>query len=641
MCPLASEAGERTPPVPKGRGGARSPHRPDGSQPASRLRGPRVSGSQLLTTLVVALCLVLFVFPVVMLAQGAFAEGQPSSRGGWTLDPFREVYGSAGVGKVVWNSTLLATIVTLVGKSLSFYFAWLVARTDTPLRRWITPTMLVVLTIPTLFFGISWGLLGNQHSGLINTELDSWTGGILPTINIESFGGLVFVATLKSVAFGYFLLLGPMYAMNRSLEEAASVAGASQKRIFFGVDVPVLAPALISALVLGFILGLEYFELPLLLASPAGVDVVSTEIYNYLNDSTPPRYAEASALALVVVLALISLLVVQRRALDMRDFRTVVGKSTMNEPWKLGRWRYAGTVAFLIYAALAVVLPLIELTRTALLPYIGAEDGHSLRNFELLFEKPQMLEALRNTALLATLGGFVVMTLALGIVYVIRRARPVWLGRFISRTTWLPWAAPGTALALGILWVVLTVPVARNLYGGMALMLIGLVIVAMPLAMRSVESAIEQVSDELEQAAWVAGAGRLRAYGDISVRLILPSFASGWLLTGIHISGNLVMPLMIGSTTMRTVPKETYDLYSTGQAPQAAAFACVVLGGLLGVYLVAVILRLVLARALMQQRWRPNTATQSEVGPNTGESANRQRVVAGGGDSPSLGEDDV
>ncbi|MGV9868805.1 ABC transporter permease [Rhodococcus koreensis] len=530
---------------------------------------------------------------------------------------------------------MLATVVTITAKVFSFYFAWLVARTNTPLRQIITPIMLIVLTLPNLFFVLSWALLGQPQVGLVNQFIALFTGQPSTLVDTSTFGGIVFVAFLKSVSFGYFLLLGPFRALSHKLDEAAAVSGAGRFRTFWTINVPIMAPALGAALIMGFIVQLEAFEAPLILGTNDNVQVISTAIYDYLNDDFPPKYAEASGLAIIVLLILLVLLLVQRLVQRRRSYETIEGKSGADLVWDLGSWRFVGTALFVVYAALALVLPVLQVVISSLQPFAGATSGYSFANYGALFANPRTIGALANTAQLAVLAGLAVMLIGLLITFVARHARRS-VGVFISQSTWLPFSMPGTAMALGILWVILSYPFTRGLYGTFAAMFIALVIVAMPLAMRNLEPAVMQVSPDLEEAAWISGRSKLRAFLDVVARLIIPSFLSGWLLCGIVVGGNLVMPLMVGSPLLDTVTRMTYDMYSAGKSPMAAALSCVFLLGIGVVYLVGIALRAVILKILARSASRTVLSAKSfesvEDGAAIVQLGDDQLVLAGGMD---------
>ena len=64
------------------------------------------------------------------------------------------------------------------------------------------------------------------------------------------------------------------------------------------ITLPVLAPMILAVAVLSFIRGLQSFNTELLLGTPAGIYVYSTQIYDYLQRE-PRAYGEATALGSV------------------------------------------------------------------------------------------------------------------------------------------------------------------------------------------------------------------------------------------------------------------------------------------------------------------------------------------------------
>ena len=155
---------------------------------------------------------------------------------------------------------------------------------------------------------------------------------------------------------------------------------------------------------------------------------------------------------------------------------------------------------------------------------------------------------------------------------------------------------PGITLSLGIIWAYLSVPPASTRSTGRSGSCCSRSIVGTtPIASRAVGGSIAQVARELEEAARTSGASALRATAGILVRLIAPSFAVSWLLSGIVASGNLDIPILLASSNNQTVPLLAYDLYDNGSLSQAAATFCVFIG----------IIAAVLAAVAVPARIRP------------------------------------
>ncbi|WP_125911497.1 MULTISPECIES: ABC transporter permease [Pseudonocardia] len=527
----------------------------------------------------ILVCGFLFAVPIGMLVIGAFRNAPPGLPAQWSLEAFRTTYTDPASYSTLQNSILLAGGGTLLSTVVALLLAFLVTRTNTPLRGVVTAAMVLVVALPPLFYAISWGMLGNATTGLLNTTWRSLAGTDGVLFDANSWAGLLLVSTVKGAAFSYLLLLGPFRAIDRSLEEAAQVSGAGRLRTLLGIDLVVLAPAITGVVILSFVIGLESFDVPLFLGTPAGIDVFSTQIYGQITNMTPANYGGASALSLLLVVVVMALVAIQWKVLGRRNYTTVSGKSYRTEVWNIGPWRWAGTAFIAVYLLLAILLPLLQLVLGSLQPFFGG-TVYSLTNYEQLLSDPSTVTALRTTLLVALVGGLIAMALALLVVYAIAHNESRWR-RVLDLLTWLPWAVPGVVLGLGMAWMYVSIPGLRNLYGSVVVVMTGLVVTAIPIATRAVQPAVGQITRELEEASRVSGASPLRMFAGIVLPLIMPSFLAGWFVVAIVISGNLAIPILLSSAQNPTVPLLVYELYTQGQASRAAALFTIVLAALL------------------------------------------------------------
>jgi iron(III) transport system permease protein len=184
--------------------------------------------------LFVLLILALFGYPLVMLVYGALRTGQPGAAGEFSLDGFITGYGDPETWRTLWNSIMYATGVQIIGLVGGFVFAWLSTRTNTPGRQLIPAVMLIMFAVPSLFFAISWGMF-TSPTGL----LTKWTGFMndgSAIFDAQSWGGLILVSGFKSVALYYLLLIGPVRALNKSMEEAGRLSGAPRWKLFVDIN---------------------------------------------------------------------------------------------------------------------------------------------------------------------------------------------------------------------------------------------------------------------------------------------------------------------------------------------------------------------------------------------------------------------
>lgn len=524
---------------------------------------------------VLALAAFLFVYPVVMLFVGAFRNADPVQPAQWGFQGFTEVYTNPQTYATFGNSLILAVTTTVLAMLFALYMAFLSARTTTRLRKLITPAMVVVLALPPTFFAISWGMLGNARVGTLNSFLRPIFGEDFTLMNINSWFGIIFVTALHMAAVSYLLLIGPFTALDRNLEEAAHIAGAGGLRTFFSIDLPVLAPTILGVTILQFVKGLEAFDVPILLGTPAGIKVISTEIYGQIQDNVPPNYGSASALSISLLVIVVGLVIVQWRMLGKRQFTTVTGKSFRQDRWNIGWGKPVGTVVIVAYLLLAVILPALQLIYGAIQPYFGADFGSiTFDHFENALTSRELTGAIYLTIMLATVCGVLSAGLSAMVSYLIARSKSR-LTKVIEMSLWLPWALPGVVLSLAFAWAFLAVPGLRSLFGTPWILILALTVSAIPIAMRPVQGAIAQLSTELEDAARTSGASRSRMFFGIVLRIIAPSFLASWLVAAIIVSGNLAVPTLLSGLGNKTVPMLVFRLYVEGHVPAAAALLLV------------------------------------------------------------------
>ena len=285
-------------------------------------------------------CLVLFVWPVAMLAYGTLRTAPPGQGGRWSTSGLTSALTSWDVWHSFINSLILSAATVALSTALAIYLAWLVTRTRTPLRQIVTPVAVLIFAVPPMFYTLSWAMLGQQPGGLIDKALQGMFGAT--PVNVQSWYGLIIVSVLGATAAQYLLLLGPFRALNPALEEASLVCGASRLRSVFQIEIPALGPAILGVMILGFVLGMGLLTTPLLLGEPAGIYVLPTEIYRLIEGETPADYAGASTLSLLLVLVVLALVAIQSKLLGQRKFVTVTGKSSRREAIDIGPWKWPG-----------------------------------------------------------------------------------------------------------------------------------------------------------------------------------------------------------------------------------------------------------------------------------------------------------
>jgi len=524
-----------------------------------------------------AICYFL-IFPLLMLVVGALRSSPYGTEGHWTLAGFATVVADPWTAPTLLATVFYALVSTIGCMVPGFWFATVATRLATPLRWLITPAMVVLVATPRLFYALSWSMLGNPNSGLFARALRDLGVAQPPDwMTVYSWPGLLLVTILKLVGFAYLLLYGPVSRIDRSLEDAAVMAGVARVRAYFDITVTSLMPALLACFMLIFVEVLQVFDLPAVLGLPAGIHTLPIRVNDYLLETTRPNWVAASALSFVIVLAIGALLLLQRSILRDRDYVTIGGRTGIGALAKPGRWAGAIDASIVGFVLVAILLPIAQIVLGSFQPFFGVYGNWTLANYQYAWSDDGSFRAMLVTLAIAAGGGSVTVSSAFAMAYIMQRQPRSPLALLSRVGSWVPACAPGIVLSLALLWSYLNTPLVARLFGTPWLMGLALVVGAIPIAVRAVEGIVAQVGREVEEAARVCGAGPLAAVLEVTAPLATPSLLAAWFLVGLAISGTLDIPLLLQSIDSQTVATMAYSLYTYGRVPQAAALFCLYL----------------------------------------------------------------
>jgi iron(III) transport system permease protein len=527
--------------------------------------------------LIIVILLFLTVYPLSMLLYGSLHSTPPGMAGTFTLEGYREVLTRQSLLTLL-NTVGISLAKTIPSVVLAVLLAWILARTDTPFRGALEVLVTLPFFIPPILTAMAWGMLGNPQVGLLN-QLFQWaTGSSSAPINVYSYGGVVWHMMQYSVPFLFLLIVDAFRAMDPSLEEAARMCGASRWRTFRTVTLHLMLPALTSAAILSFIRGIENFESPLFFGSPAGIRVITTDIYDSINQSSPPRYQYATAVSFVIMTLLFLIVILQWKLLKGRSFTTVSGKGYSPGVIKLGRWRWVTFAFCVLFFVVTVVLPVSQLLIGSFFKFFGfyERDMLTLDHYRAVFGSGEFWRGFGNTMLLGLVGATLTMVLGGVVAYISVRTR--WRGRLvIDAMAWLPWMMPGIVLGVGFLWGFALLPHAIPIYGTIWALLLAYISLGTPLSVRVMSSAYAQLAYDLEECSRVHGGSWLQTMRYIMIALTWPSFAVGWVLIFFGIMRELSASVLLYSVGSEVLSVVLLKLWANGQAEQVSVIGLIMM----------------------------------------------------------------
>jgi len=541
--------------------------------------GPRrIELQTVLCTVVLAVVALCVVFPLVLVALQSLQVAPPGQPARYGLDGWRAALGEPGLRGALVNTFTVTFVRQLLSLPLAVLVAWLLARTDLPGRGWIEFAFWAAFFLPPFTVTLSWILLLDPEYGLVNTWLAKlpFAGG--RPFNIYSFWGIVWVHIITGSLTVKVILLTPAFRnMNASFEEASRVAGASGLRTALRITVPVMAPAILSVLLLGTMVSLQTFEVEQVLGLPFRFFVFSTAIYDLLVTRVP-RYDAATALSVLILAAMLPLVFAQQWLTRGRRYTTVTGQF-QSRVHALGRWRAPAMLLALGLVLVVLGVPVIFAllgTFMKLFGFFHIPDPWTLGNWTTVLGDEQFLRSLRNTLVLAVGTAVVAIVVHSLIAYIIVRTR--YAGRrLLDFVSWLPFTVPGIILGLALLWLFLGVAILRPLYGTTAVLVIAGVIAGMPLGVQIIKSGLMQLGGELEEASRIAGASWWATYRRIVLRLMAPTLLAVGMITFVGAARNIGSFALLTTTANRPLSMLQLDYVAQRKFEEAVVVACIIM----------------------------------------------------------------
>jgi sulfate transport system permease protein len=205
----------------------------------------------------------------------------------------------AAYGVSLGASIAAATVSSVAG----LLVAWVLVRIDFPGRRLLDSLVDVPLALPTAVAGLVYSTLYVERG---------WLGRFLVPVGIKgaySWLGIVLVLVFVSLPFAIRVVQPVLESLDRDTEEAARLLGASRAQTFLRVILPAILPAVLTgfALALARALG-EYGSVVFISGNmPFKTEIAPVLIVSRLEEFA---YAEATAIAVVLLAMSVSLLVV-------------------------------------------------------------------------------------------------------------------------------------------------------------------------------------------------------------------------------------------------------------------------------------------------------------------------------------------
>lgn len=534
------------------------------------------SVSTLILVLSIAILVIFVAFPVLLILVTALFGTD-----GFNLKDIRTILSDPQTYKALSNSLIIASGTTFFSTIIGTFFAWLVTRTDLPLKKYMKLMFLVPFMFPSFIGALAWKMLLNPRSGYINRFFMDVFGFAGPVFNVYSFLGMMLVETMYLFPFVFIQVSGALERMDPTLEESARISGAGLFTITRRITLPLVLPSVISGALLIMLYSMAHFGTVAVLGVRNGIYNIPTLIYEKINASAGSFQSIRTGTILASILIIVAALILwlQNKVVSGGKYQIISGKSFRPVEMKLRGLRWPLFIMCMIYIVFTIVLPTVIIfmvggLKTYGLPFTA--ENLSLNNYKyILFEWEMTKDAIINSVVLGFSAAVITMFAGVIISYVLVKMNVKGKG-ILQFLGMLPFSVPGSVIALGVI-LTWSGKFGINIYNTVWIILVAYIARYMAFSLKSNSAALSQIHDSLIEAARASGATMGRALLDIVLPLARPGMISAFFLIFLPSLRELTVSVMLYSPATRTLGVAIYTLNEDGDTVRAAALAGIAL----------------------------------------------------------------
>ncbi|WP_148571632.1 ABC transporter permease [Nocardioides caldifontis] len=500
---------------------------------------------------------------LVVLAVGAFVASpvlavtvRALSQGGLDLP--------GGIGRMVLTTFGLLLGVAVGTGALGTGLAWLVTAYEFPGRRLLEVLLVLPMAMPAYILGFVF-LSTFDFAGPVQTALRAQLGDGFGPLPVRSLAGAVAVMTLTLYPYVYLTVRAAFSELAPSAYDAARTLGASRRRAFRTVLLPLARPSLAAGLALVMMETLTDF------ATVQYFNVRTVSVGVYLAWKGSFDIGSAISVSVLVLLFAIGVLALERTFRGRARYAQRGGAGR-----GLGRRRLAGsrgwsaTAAAGAVVAAAFVLPVARLATWAV--EAAREDG--------VLTDERFGEHLSNSAAVAAVAAAACVVVALTMAHAERLGG----GRLVSgaaQLTMVGYAVPGAVIGIGVLAAFQGLDRLLELLGvdgGTGLLATGSVLgilVAYVVrftgpAYQAVDASFSRVPLSVTSSALTLGAGPLRVLTRVHLPLVRSGAAVAATLVLVDAVKELPLVLLLRPFGFTTLSVWVFELASENYWTRAA-----------------------------------------------------------------------
>jgi iron(III) transport system permease protein len=548
-----------------------------------RPRLSSVNWSQLSILAVAGVAAVAILGLLITIVWMSFRTGVPGQHSPYTLSNYTSLIADPYNYRVMVTTLIFSGVTIAVAIPLGFLFAWFIERTDLRYKALAMSLLSIGILFPTFLKAMGWVFLCHPRIGVINIFLMQLLDLKSAPLNVATLGGIGFVQGLTLTPLAYVMISAALRSMNPALVEASNVHGVSKLKTLLWVELPLIWPALFSAVIWMFTVAIAAFDVPGVIGMANNIFTFSTAIYFMINPNEGlPRYGLSGAYGTLMVIFSLILMIPYFIALKQSHrYQIISGKSYQCRPVQLGRWWLLGWAMLGLYFTLAFILPLLAIFWVSLLPYVQipsrqALDSISFERYSALALDSGLIQAGLNTLLLMVVVPTLIVTICAAISWIVTRSRLRWRVA-LDAVAFLPHPVPNLLFALAIAYFALLISNVLPVYGTIYVIVAVYVVCWVSFGTRVLNNSMIQLHRELEEAAQVGGVSTLCILAKVIVPLIRPGIVYAWIWTSLSAYRELTMAVFLASPKSQVLSTYIWGQWHGGGLGDAAAIAIIMM----------------------------------------------------------------
>jgi spermidine/putrescine transport system permease protein len=253
-----------------------------------------------------------FAIPLVVVLAYSFAVPGPTGRVEWrfTLENYQRLFGETLYVSAYVRSLWVGLLTTLICLVAGYPLALFIVRQPPAWRAALLFLILIPFWTNFLVRTYAWMII-LSNNGIVNTAIQSL--GLPRQILYPGEGAVLVGLVYGQLPFMVLPLVAALDRFDFTLMEAAADLGASRRRAFWHIMLPLTAPGIAAGSVLVFIPTVGQFVVSDLLGG-AKVDFLGNLLQRLFTRSNPPNWPLGSAMAVIFMVVLTIAIVAYFRA---------------------------------------------------------------------------------------------------------------------------------------------------------------------------------------------------------------------------------------------------------------------------------------------------------------------------------------